>query len=283
MRAWVDGVLMSGGGDVGRDGLSAELSAPTPGTRHEKGLGDSVFTTALVHQGRVFAWARHVRRLVGSAHALGLPAVDVDLLTRAAQEVWRDGPSWERARLRLLWGRANGGAAHLTVRVSELGKPEGSARVVTPTVRRTAAAALGNHKSSAYAENMLAAGEARRAGASEAILATTDGALCEGTGANVFYVVDGELRTPPLSTGCLPGIARQIVVERCGVREVSEEISVAHGADEVFLTSSTREIQPVSDWSGRQYAVPGEVTLAVQQAWSDVRHDPTEWLDLAPD
>ena len=63
-------------------------------------------------------------------------------------------------------------------------------------------------KTTSYAENVIALAHAAERGGTEAIFANTAGHLCEGTGSNVFYVVDGELRTPTLASGCLAGVTR---------------------------------------------------------------------------
>lgn len=273
MRAWVDGVLLESGEHP--PGVSGtELPAVVPGT------GDSVFTTVLVRDGRAFAWARHLRRLSGSAAALSLGALDLELVERAAREVLH-GSAPSRARLRLLWGRSASGGSHLSVRLSELGAPAPSVRVITPSVRRTSGALLGGHKSTHYAENLLAGAEARRAGADEALLLNESGRLSEGTGSNVFYVVAGELRTPSLRSGCLPGIGRELVLEWCGASEVDEPAAVAQGADELFLTSSTREVQAVSEWGGRGFDVTGPVTERVRSVWAARSADAAEWFALA--
>ena len=81
-------------------------------------------------------------------------------------------------------------------------------------------------KSTSYAENVVALAEAARHAASEAIFANLAGHLCEGTGSNVFYVVDCELRTPTLDAGCLAGISRALLLEWYGGREVDEPIEV---------------------------------------------------------
>lgn len=271
MRAWVDGVLLDGREhDAGQ-----RVSAPDA-----RGVGDGVFTTVLVREGRALGWRRHLRRLGGSVRALGLGELDLDVVEEAArQAVGERGPG--DRRLRLMVAAAAGGVPHLSVRSSQLAPAARTARVITPSVRRTSSAAVSSHKSSHYAENLMAAAEARRAGADEALLLTEVGHLSEGTGSNVFHVVDGELRTPSLSTGCLPGIAREMVMEWCEVHEVEDAAHVVQGAQEVFLTSSTREVQPVSEWGGRVFEAPGPVTLAVQATWRRALADPREWYSLA--
>jgi branched-chain amino acid aminotransferase len=105
----------------------------------------------------------------------------------------------------------------------------------------------------------VALAHAQASGGSEAIFANTAGDLCEGTGSNVFYVVDGELRTPTLASGCLAGVTRGLVLDWCGAREVDEPIAVAEAADEVFLVSTTRDVQAVTRWGTRELEV-GAIT-----------------------
>lgn len=271
MRAWVDGVLLESG--------SAAVVAP----QEVAGTGDSVFTTVLVVDGRAFAWGRHLARLEASASALGLPEVDRELVARAAREVVAGRPGDQlpdRARMRILWGRAGSGGGHLSVRFTALGTPEPDVRVITPSVRRTPGTAVAGHKTSAYADNLLAVAEARRAGADEAVLLTTDGAVSEGTASNLFWVVDGEVRTAALSTGCLPGIGRALVLEWFGAREVVEEASDVQRAQEMFLTSSTRGVQPVREWGGWSFISPGPVTQQVQERLRERAASDGEWFDL---
>ena len=116
---------------------------------------------------------------------------------------------------------------------------------------------------------MVALTEAQRRGASEAVFANLAGNLCEGTGTNVFYVIDGELRTPSLASGCLAGVTRDLVLEWFGGREVDEPIEVAAGADEIFLVSTTRDVQGVHRWDDRELSAPGEVTRAAAQRWRE--------------
>ncbi len=98
-------------------------------------------------------------------------------------------------------------------------------------------------KTTSYGENVVALARATSQGASEAIFANLAGNLCEGTGSNVFYVVDGELRTPTLESGCLAGITRALILEWYGGVEVDEPWEVVDRASEVFLASTTRDVQ----------------------------------------
>ena len=90
--------------------------------------------------------------------------------------------------------------------------------VVVPWTRNERAATAGL-KTTSYADNVVALAHAKARGATEALLMNTAGLLCEGTGSNVFVVLDGELVTPPLSSGCLAGVTRALVIEWTGAVE----------------------------------------------------------------
>ncbi len=119
---------------------------------------------------------------------------------------------------------------------------------------------------------------AKERGAGEAVMANLAGHLCEGTGSNVFYVVDGELRTPSLKSGCLAGVTRALVLEWFGGREVDEPIETVRGASEVFLASTTRDVQPVSHWDDLELPVPGPTTKAAMEAWAEHENSMLEAL-----
>jgi branched-chain amino acid aminotransferase len=92
-------------------------------------------------------------------------------------------------------------------------------------------------------------------------MANTAGDLCAGTGSNVFLVLDGELVTPPLSSGCLAGVTRALVLEWTGAVERDLPMVALQEASEVFLTSSTRDVQGLHAVDDRELAgAPGPVT-----------------------
>jgi branched-chain amino acid aminotransferase len=125
-------------------------------------------------------------------------------------------------------------------------------------------------KTTSYAENVVALARAKEQGASEAIFANTAGRLCEGTGSNVFVVLAGRLVTPPLSSGCLAGVTRELVVEVAQVDEEDLPLAVLAEADEVFLTSSTRDVQGQHRVDDRRLDAPGPVTAEVARAFADL-------------
>src|SRR5205085_12288505 len=116
--------------------------------------------------------------------------------------------------------------------------------------------ALAGVKSISYAENVVALAWAHERGAGEALLTNTAGNLCEGTGSNVFVALNGRLVTPPLSAGCLAGVVRSVLVEGGLAAEEDVPAEALALVDEAFLTSSTREVQPIDRLDGRDLHRP---------------------------
>ena len=137
-----------------------------------------------------------------------------------------------------------------------------------PFTRNPTSATVGL-KTTSYAENVVALDHAEKAGASEALFANTDGLLCEGTGSNVFVAVDGVLYTPPLSAGCLAGVTRELVCDVVDVVEADLPFDVLGRCDELFLTSSTRDVHPVSHIDDRPLGIcPGPLTARAAERFA---------------
>ncbi len=143
-------------------------------------------------------------------------------------------------------------------------RPPASAKVsVVPWTRNERAATAGL-KTTSYADNVVALARAKQVGALEAVFGNTRGDLCEGTGSNIFVVVDGDILTPPADSGLLEGITRALTIEWCRdagfpVAERTLPLSVLERADEVFITSSTRDVLAVHAVDDR-LLVPGPFT-----------------------
>ena len=262
MRAWLNGDLMA-------DPTGGAVAV----TDHGFTVGDGVFEAVKTLHGMPFALTRHLARLERSAAGLGLPAPDLDDVRRGVRAVLGDDPI---GRLRITYSAGphpmgsgrGGGPPTLVVAWSAIGTAPESTSVVTVPWTRNERGATAGLKTTSYAENVIALAHANERGGTEAIFANTLGHLCEGTGSNVFYVVDDELRTPSLSSGCLAGVTRALVVEWCGAREVDEPLAdVLARASEVFLASTTRDVQAVARWDDRDLPAPGPVTKACAETW----------------
>ncbi|TWG97251.1 branched-chain amino acid aminotransferase [Nocardioides sp. J9] len=265
MRAWINGQLLT------------DPKAPAvPVTDHGLTVGDAVFEAVKVVGGEPFALQRHLDRLERSAEGLGLVGLDLADVRRGVAAVLEGDPlPLGRLRITVTGGNAPLGSGRgndpLTVIVvaSPMEPAPETTAVITVPWPRNERGALAGLKTTSYGENVVALARAQAAGASEAVFANLAGHLCEGTGTNVFYVVDGQVRTPTLASGCLAGVTRALLIEWFGATEVDEPIEVAAGADEVFLVSTTRDVQGVHRWDHRELAAPGPVTRAAAQAWRD--------------
>lgn len=237
---------------------------------HGVTVGDGVFETAKLVDNRVFALTRHHDRMDRSLRGLGLPSLDRSRVEEGIASVLAEEPI-ELGRLRYtvtagpgpLGSDRLGGPMTYIVSAGAAPKPPVTTAIaVVPWVRNERAATVGL-KTTSYAENVVALAAAKQLGGSEAIFANTSGLLCEGTGSNIFLVVDGVVLTPSLATGPLAGITRALTMEWLteeGLQVVEDDIplSLLAEADEVWVTSSTRDIQPVDAIR----VVPSVATLA---------------------
>jgi branched-chain amino acid aminotransferase len=265
MRAWVNGEILS-------DAAGPAVSV----TDHGLTVGDGVFEAIKVVDGQPFALTRHLERLARSAAGLGLPAVDDDAVRRGVDAVLEGEPlPLGRIRITFTGGPAPLGSGRgdddptLVVVAASMAPAPPTTAVATVPWPRNERGALAGLKTTSYAENVVALARAHEQGASEAVFANLAGHLCEGTGSNVFYVVDGELRTPTLESGCLAGVTRALLLEWFGGREVDEPIEVVRGASEVFLVSTTRDVQGVTRWDDLELPAPGPVTSEALACWRD--------------
>jgi branched-chain amino acid aminotransferase len=109
-------------------------------------------------------------------------------------------------------------------------------------------------------------------GADEAIMCNTSGVLCEGSASNIFLEVDGQLCTPALATGCLPGVTRDLLLDCISVSERDDlTLDDLRRSREVFLTSGTRDVHPLAALDGIAPAeVPGPLTTAAAAAYAEL-------------
>jgi branched-chain amino acid aminotransferase len=247
---WMDGRI--------RDPSEPLLSAVDHGVT----VGDGVFETCGVVQGAAFALTRHLARLQRSARGLGLEPPDVDAIRAGVEAVLAEQGDLGRIRITVTAGIGPLGSARTPGAQTALviGGPAArppSATVVRVPWTRNERSAVAGLKTTSYAENVVALAAAQRAGAEEALLANTVGDLCEGTATNVWVERDGELLTPPLSSGCLAGITRELVLEwsaeaglpvreaRPGELRYDVLDEVAGGAAHLALSGSVRTVVPV--------------------------------------
>jgi len=251
---------------------------------HGLTVGNGVFETMKVVTRpdgvpEAFALGRHLARLRRSAAGMGLPVElgDDQLRAAAHQVLAANTPGVGRLRITLTGGvgplgsdRPAGPATVLLAVSGATPWPPTTAVSVVPWPRNEHSAVAGI-KTTSYAENVVALQYAHDRGSSEALFANTAGDLCEGTGSNVFLAIDGRLTTPPLSSGCLAGITRELLLEVLDIDEVAHPLARLADADEVFLTSSTRDVHPVATIDGVAVpACPGPLTRAAAEAFAAI-------------
>ncbi|AXH97887.1 4-amino-4-deoxychorismate lyase [Ornithinimicrobium avium] len=264
MRVWVDGRL------VGDEPSFSALD-------HGITVGDGVFETGKVEDGVLFAADRHHERMDRSLAGLGLPPLDRARLQEGIDAVLSVGPMpFGRLRYTVTAGpgplgseRVPGATTYL-VTAQQQQRPAATTEVAVVPWARNDVGALAGLKTTSYADNVVALAAAKQVGASEAILPNTAGLLCEGTGSNVFVVVGGVVRTPSLRSGPLAGVTRALTIEWLqaeGLEVVEEDLpmSVLDEAEEVWITSSTRDVcavgrlhvtGPATTLGGRELAAP---------------------------
>jgi len=245
-------------------------------------FGDAVYETLRTYGGRPFHLDRHLDRLRRSAAGLriALPQADGELRARVDALLAASGN--EESYLRIIVSRGVGDISYAFERVQGptvvmVTKPyqplpaeayRDGVAVIVSSVRRNHPSALDPAlKCCNLLNNALAMQEARERGALEPIMLNHEGHVAEGAGSNVFLVKDGVLVTPPLSAGILAGVTRAVVLERAAALGVPLREAVVHvpellAADEVFITSSLKELVPVRTVDGVEIGGgrPGPVT-----------------------
>jgi len=260
-------------------------------------FGDGVYEVVRTYNGELFLLDRHLARLKTSAHMIALPlpvdAAGLDRTIRDTMKAFADGPgsgaSNANLYVRILVTRglgdgsydpASSPASSLVIIVKALAPPPASAYEqgvkvsLVPIVRNHPGSVNPLIKSNNLLNNALAMREALRHGAFEAILRNYRGDIAECSQSNLFVVKGGIAKTPRLAEGLLAGITRAFIIDVALEAGVPVEDSVlldedVFAADEVFLTSTTREIVPIVRVDDRVIAngVPGPITKRLLEVY----------------
>lgn len=241
------------------------------------GLG--LFETILAVNGVPFLWDRHVARLRDGARRLGWSLDEGDLSEIMSELLVRNELASGYARLRLAVTAGSGSLDdvrqgkdfRMWITASAVEICEVGLRIMISPWCRNEHSPLVGLKCASYAENLLALQQARQSDCDEVLIFNTAGHLCEAAAANVFIARDGRLLTPDLSSGCLPGITRGLLIEqanqlkiRCAETSITREDLDA--ADEIFLCSSIRRPLPVIQ-VGLKKLSEGPIMHCLRSAW----------------
>jgi len=249
--------------------------------------GRGVFTTLAIYDSNPFLWAKHWGRLTTHATRLDIDhtgctekGVGEALQKLIAVNQARDG----RARVILLarsgrdlWKTKmpGGKKTDLLIMTGDPPKapPNGMSLAVSP-YRTSTFSPLTGIKSLNYLNNVLAWEEAQSRDFDEAVVLNERGEITSATTANLFWVKDGTVHTPALSTGAVAGVTRECVIDIASkhfipLLEGVYEMADLTDADEILLTSSSLGVAPVTTFDFRRYAVEaGSVTAVLTQAFA---------------
>jgi len=255
--------------------------------------GEGVYETLRTYDRRLFLFDRHARRLRRSASMIALDVTfsDEQLLT-AITDTMVQAQFGDEAYVRVLVTRGVGELSYdpkatpsptLAIIVKPQVDPsasvyqDGVAVAIVDTIRNHPGSVNPMIKSNNLMNNALAMQEAIRRGAFEGVMRNYRGELTECTTANLFVVKDGAVLTPPLDAGILPGITREFIFEIATAIDINVRAAVLrdddlYGADEAFLTSTTREAVPITSVNGRSVGngKPGPVTVKLLEEFRRV-------------
>ncbi|MBS2030358.1 MAG: aminotransferase class IV [Deltaproteobacteria bacterium] len=250
--------------------------------------GDSIYEVCRTYRGKLFELQAHLDRLQASADRIGLELpMPIAGLGRQMAHTLEMAELPGEAYVRLIVTRGSGEIsldpnAAVDPAFVIIAKPltpyppellEKGCKVAVVGVRRNPRQALDPAaKTGNYLNSVLAMGEAKKAGAHEAILLGIDGGVTEGASSNVFLVQRGTLVTPALEVGILAGVTRRIVLElarelKIPVQERRVEPAELENADEAFLASSIREVMPIARVDDKVLAAPGPLTTKLRNAF----------------
>ena len=250
--------------------------------------GRGVFTTLAIYNSQPFLWSRHWQRLTAHAKKLDvdytgcteksvgealhkLIAVNqvregrarVIMLARSGRDFWKTKmPGTKKTDLLIMTGEPQ--------KVSS----DGLSLAVSP-YRVNTFSPLSGIKSLNYLDHVLSWEEAQSRDFDEAVVLNERGEIVSATTANLFWAKDGTLHTPTLSTGALAGITRECVLEIANkhfipLLEGIYEMTDLTDADEIFLTSSSLGVAPVTTFDFRRYAIDGNLTTTIRQAFKQL-------------
>ena len=254
--------------------------------------GRGVFTTLAIYDSQPFLWFKHWQRLAAHAKRLDIDHTGcteksvgdelrnlitfnqvkegrarVILLARSGRDIWRTKtPGAKKTDLLIMTGDSQ--------KVSQ----NGLSLAVSP-YRVNTFSPLSGIKSLNYLDHVLSWEEAQSRDFDEAVVLNERGEIVSATTANLFWAKNGTLHTPTVSTGALAGITRECVIDIANkhfipLLEGIYEMSDLTDADEIFLTSASLGVAPVTTFDFRRYAVEASsLTTTIRQAFDKLRQD----------
>jgi branched-chain amino acid aminotransferase len=244
--------------------------------------GWGVFSTIRVQDGVMFAWERHWARMQRDANRMRVPFPEQAKWLEERLYRLIDANQAVNSTLRVIVVRNRGGmwegpaerAFDVIAFTAALNNWGESVKLGLVPQARHAASEFAGTKYLSWSENLARYERAHAEGFDEVVLLNERGELAECTSANIFLVKEDQVWTPPLSCGCLPGVTRALLLEEIRVPgiAISEKVILPaelETADEVFITSTTRDLMPVQAVEGFKIRQGRKVRDRLQQAFLD--------------
>jgi branched-chain amino acid aminotransferase len=247
--------------------------------------GWGVFSTLRVQEGVLFAFERHWERMQGDASRMHVPfPADRDSVRTRLSGLIEANSAWN-ATLRIAVVRNHGGLFEgpdlardyeLIAFTADINNWGTSVRLAIRPFGRYAQNEFAGTKVLSWAQNLTWYEEAHQRGLDEMLLLNERGEVCECTSANLFVARGSEVFTPPLNSGCLPGVTRALLLEEIRVPGISAVEKTLlprdlEDADQVFITSTTRDFLPVAHIEGLNVRSAGNVVSALTRAFEAYR------------
>jgi len=250
--------------------------------------GWGLFTTLRIVRGEAFAFERHWRRLEKDAATIHLPMPYTGPRVRVQlQEVIRSNDVSDGcARIYLVHNQISFWrsdesvpAVDLIIYTAPLPEYREPVRLTVREHGRHAASALTGVKTISWLNNVWSVAEAQKDGFDEVVMLNERGEVAECTAANIYAVKGDTILTPSLNSGCLEGVTRGILFEIAGeagvaVKEQSLQLEDLFAADEVFISSTNRNVISVAEIASHKLSgAPGPVTQRISEAFATYQND----------
>jgi branched-chain amino acid aminotransferase len=245
--------------------------------------GWGLFTTLRILQGEPFAFERHWGRLQKDAvrTRVPFPFGPAQVLAELRELLRRNDVREGTARIYMIYNKTGSWQSSedlpevdLLLTTAGLPSYRDTARLTVAEFGRYAASPLAGVKVTSWLQNVWSLQGAQQDGFDEVVPLNERGEVAECTAANIFCARDGRVLTPPLSSGCLEGITRSVLLEiapaaGAAIEEEVLRLQDLYDADEVFITSTNRSLLGVSEISGHRFpAPPGPITHRLEQAFN---------------
>jgi branched-chain amino acid aminotransferase len=242
--------------------------------------GWGIFSTVRIYEGQPFAFNFHFDRLTRDAEKLMLPlTVTREECYKGVMELIRANKIQHDGCMRIyfvlnkvgIWcSKEDMPMTDWIMYTVDLPMRSGPVKLALQENGRQAMHPLAGTKVTSWLQNVWVVEKAHQRGFEDALLLNEFGNLTEATAANLFIVKKGKVITPPLKSGCLAGVSRLILLQSCpaaGVEVVEKDFGPEElfAADEVFITSTTRQVQPVSQVENHTWTAPGPITQKLSE------------------